>query len=319
MSATSGEEKAAADKAAADKAAAEKTAAEKTAAEKTAAEKAVAEKAVAEKAAAEKAAAEKTAAEKTAAEKTAAEKTAQKKAAAEKAAEEEAAEVLEKQLRITALIRVFMPVIIIGVGILALAGIIIALAVDARIFQRLNEPGYARGVITFLISVATISIAFVLVFQAFILQKKDDADDTFRRSREIFAGLMGVLGTIVGFYFGSAEKAITPLEILDVRATQQQVLARVLGGTPPYGYVITLPELKPIKGVSKDGWIVEDLKPPTKAETKITVDVTDNKQQTISKFGVVPKGEGAQEVQKRDGGVEEKKPGGELSPPKPAK
>ena len=35
----------------------------------------------------------------------------------------------------------------------------------------------------------------------------------FVAPEEVFAGLMGVLGTIVGFYFGSAEKATPPLEI----------------------------------------------------------------------------------------------------------
>jgi hypothetical protein len=49
------------------------------------------------------------------------------------------------------------------------------------------------------------------LFQSFFSGQAED--NSFRRAREIFAGLMGVLGTIVGFYFGSSEKLTAPLDV----------------------------------------------------------------------------------------------------------
>lgn len=84
--------------------------------------------------------------------------------------------------------------------VLVIGAVLIFLA-RAPIIYKLSEPALARGVITFIICIATIALAFIMVYQAFLGQ----SDDTkFRRAREIFTGLMGVLGTIVGFYFGSA-------------------------------------------------------------------------------------------------------------------
>jgi len=233
----------------------------------------------------------------------------------EEGKKKETGQQLESTQRVTLTEKVrayFLPVTFF-IGIIIVIGLLGALVFKADIFSGLSDPSFARGVITFLISVATIGLAFVLVFQSVLGGSGPDSENAFRRSREVFAGLMGVLGTIVGFYFGSAEKAVTPLEIVEVRATEQQVLARVQGGTTPYGYLITYVEYdkpdskKEIKGVSKDGWIVEDLKPPANPNSKITVDVTDNKQQKTSKVGKVP--ERMPPVQKPSVGEEKGKPG----------
>jgi hypothetical protein len=133
-----------------------------------------------------------------------------------------------------------------------------------------------------MISVATIGLAFVLVYQSFLSQA---SADSFRRAREVFAGLMGVLGTIVGFYFGTVEKPATSLEIAAIKAADKQLLTHVSGGTRPYQYSITSTdkEFKEIKKVSEDGWIVELLEQPPKPGSIITVEVTDNKEQKASR------------------------------------
>ena len=156
----------------------------------------------------------------------------------------------------------------------------IAVLTDADVIRRLVDPGFARGLITFFISVATIGLAFVLVFQSFVTTQSDDG---FRRAREVFAGLMGVLGTIVGFYFGSAEKPSALVEIAAIRISGNQIVTHITGGSKPYTYTISSTDktFKEIKRLSEDGWIVEALEQPPKAGT-ITIEVSDSKQQKAS-------------------------------------
>jgi PKD repeat protein len=179
----------------------------------------------------------------------------------------------------------YLPLVL---SVVVLGGIVVALVSDSPILRRFSDLAFARGLITFLISVATIGLAFVLVYQSFSADQA--ADNGFRRAREVFVGLMGVLGTIVGFYFGSAERPNAPLEIAPVQVVDKQLLTHVSGGTRPYQYVITSTDkdFKEIKKVSEDGWIVEVLEQPPKPGSTITVEVTDNKQQKESKKFNIP-------------------------------
>ena len=158
--------------------------------------------------------------------------------------------------------------------------VVYALVSNNPVIARLAEPGFARGLITFLISVATIGLAFVLVYQA-----DGSTDDSFRRAREIFTGLMGVLGTIVGFYFGSAEKGSTPLEVAAIKSADKELVTHVSGGSPPYHYVVksTDRNFKEISNDSADGWIVEVLDQPPRSGTSLTIDVSDSKEQKQSR------------------------------------
>ncbi len=65
----------------------------------------------------------------------------------------------------------------------------------------LSETDYARGLITFLFSLGTIGIGIILTLAAF--RPGPDAAQAFTRGKEIFTILVGILGTIVGFYFGT--------------------------------------------------------------------------------------------------------------------
>jgi hypothetical protein len=137
---------------------------------------------------------------------------------------------------------------------------------------------FARGLITFLISVATIGLVFIIIYQS------DSSTDESFRARVVFIGLMGVLGTIVGFYFGSADKTTTKLQIASVKAADKQLITHVAGGDHPYRYSITSTDskFKEIKKVSEDGWIVEVLDQAPKAGATLTFEVTDNKEQKAS-------------------------------------
>jgi hypothetical protein len=171
-------------------------------------------------------------------------------------------------------------------AILFLIGI--AVLTDNAVVRRLTDPPFARGLITFIISVATIGLAFVLVCESFSATDKDDKfDERFRRAREILALLMGILGTIVGFYFGSAQQSnVGPLGIAQIKAADRQLITYVSGGSPPYRYSIssTDPAFKTIKDkTSQDGWIVEAFEQPFKLGSTVTVDATDSKDQTVSR------------------------------------
>ncbi|MBA4422286.1 MAG: hypothetical protein C0390_04180 [Syntrophus sp. (in: bacteria)] len=81
-----------------------------------------------------------------------------------------------------------------GMVIMAVFSILILIAVirGVPVLNRLSEPNFARGLITFIICLATIGLAFMLVCYAF----SESSDERFKRAREVFAGLLGILGTI---------------------------------------------------------------------------------------------------------------------------
>lgn len=155
--------------------------------------------------------------------------------------------------------------------------ILIAILVDAEVLKRLQDVAYARGVITFLVALSAIALAFMFAYQAFTDEKI--SDNGFRRGREVLTGIMGILGTIVGFYFGSTDKmALTRVEV-DAKQEGSSLIAHVAGGTSPYRVSVSF-EPKQVKGIesltSKDGWVVVPLASAQEA-TKATFEVIDAK------------------------------------------
>lgn len=65
------------------------------------------------------------------------------------------------------------------------------------------KPDQARGLITFLFSFATIGI-IVLVAISVLWMEKSEVEGRFERAKDLITILVGVLGTIIGFYFGTA-------------------------------------------------------------------------------------------------------------------
>ena len=61
---------------------------------------------------------------------------------------------------------------------IALVGILTAIFFNVPVIRKLSDTGFARGLITFIISVATIGLAFVLVSQSF---SRETTDEGFRR------------------------------------------------------------------------------------------------------------------------------------------
>jgi hypothetical protein len=170
---------------------------------------------------------------------------------------------------------VWIVVLLVGVALFVL----IPMAFGANGLKFFADTAYARGVITFAISIATIAIAFVLVYQAFF---DTTTDDRFRRGREVFTGFMGVLGTIVGFYFGSAGGAGALLSIAAIRLDGRTVTTFVSGGVAPYRFTVSAGKQKSLQKVSFDGWIVDTLAEAPAAPGKVTVEVLDSRSQKES-------------------------------------
>jgi len=174
--------------------------------------------------------------------------------------------------------------------------LVYAIMKDGSVVGRLADPAYARGAITWIISLATIGIAFVLIYQAFF--STESSDDRFRRAREVFTGLMGVLGTIVGFYFGSTDQPGARPTLSEIRVVDNHLMTVAFGGAPPYRYTVAYDEIKPQPKVSTDGWIDETLTGSPAAGTDIKVTVTDSRNQEITKTATVPASPAKLEEQK---------------------
>ena len=117
---------------------------------------------------------------------------------------------------------------------------------DRSLLHQLSETTAARGLITLLIAVATVGIALTLTI--YVVATDDaNAKDKFALGKEILTALIGVLGTIVGIYFGADQnKAQTDSHLFLSAVTLDRsthkigetlvVTANVAGGQPPFKY-----------------------------------------------------------------------------------
>lgn len=97
-------------------------------------------------------------------------------------------------------------------GVLSVMGIGVVGAITYALFKN-NDAGLltslanievARGLITFLIAISTVGIAIIVSLSTVISSPRPDDNERFDRAKQVLTILIGVLGTIVGFYFGSS-------------------------------------------------------------------------------------------------------------------
>lgn len=206
--------------------------------------------------------------------------------------------VFEPSLKM-ALVRLLHPItitvmiLLIGVTLLVAANVI---GWDrGRVLTHMGGREFARGLITYLFAVTTIGTAVVLVLAALMGEIGDRA---YQRGKEILALLLGLFGTIVGFYFGAEARpngnnpnlaaptatttlSVSPPLLAETRVAaghSVSVTALVSGGTPPYRFSAGVFPGPRAEGVARNGgWIVVDVATPIAmvGRQRLVLDVSD--------------------------------------------
>jgi hypothetical protein len=184
------------------------------------------------------------------------------------------------------------PVVLIAVMIILSVFFLIGAAIFGfdKVLSSMSRVDFARGLITYLFAIVTIGTAVVMVVSG--LTGADDAhnDRRFQRGKEILSLLLGVFGTIVGFYFGSEVNKPQEggLQLASLRVartgtapnTKFTLTTFVAGGRLPYDYAVSIgdADAKYFTPVPENGWIVKDVPVtdiPGGASGQISVSVHD--------------------------------------------
>ncbi len=110
------------------------------------------------------------------------------------------------------------------------------------LIDQLQSPDFARGAITFIVAAVVVCLALILMLGALFLEgtQANEVEERFRRGREVLAPFVGILGTIVGFYFGSVDRSGGAAALgVDALTAPTELTIRVSGGVEPYRVAIT--------------------------------------------------------------------------------
>ncbi len=197
-----------------------------------------------------------------------------------------------------------VPILIYGAIVVLILGVIIwGLSGQQGFLESLSDRTVARGLITFLITFTTVGIAIILAVSTIFSSSGDNEDKRFDKGKQVLSVLIGLLGTIVGFYFGSSTDskpttstaqaqvlAIAPANVSNLQPKKGDkftISSFVSGGKAPYIYSITfdptlLPPIKDAK--SPDGVIRQEVAVPdtlaADAEVKYQITVIDSENKT---------------------------------------
>ncbi len=201
---------------------------------------------------------------------------------------------------------VLIPLMLLGsiVWLIFAAGI----GLDTVLF-RMEKVEFARGLITYLYAVVTIGTAVLLVVSVLTGDESDVQQKRFERAKDILALLLGVFGTIVGYYFGSevtrkpevkqGTVLIAPLHLGAQSVNSGGTLdleTYVSGGTAPYKFGVDFGGAVVMSDkLTTDSWVEEKVTVPVvSAEQSVTVhffvtDANGNKAEVWTPFVDKPK------------------------------
>ncbi|WP_026603635.1 hypothetical protein [Methylomonas sp. 11b] len=164
--------------------------------------------------------------------------------------------------------------------------------------DKIQNIDVARGLITTTISIVSVAMAMVLVLYPITGSDKENLSlkDRFMLSKEVLTMFVGILGTIVGFHYGSdhgSTGSVSETFIVspnEVQAGSPVTLVSVLThGTPPYTYEVSSEP----NGIEKKGEILDNVinlqvnaPADIKADTayKITLTAKDSNDTEIAKL-----------------------------------
>jgi hypothetical protein len=103
-----------------------------------------------------------------------------------------------------------------------------------------------RGLITFLFAFSTTSVIILIAIAIFFLKDSDEVKERYVHAKDLLTVVIGVLGTILGFYFGSAATDTSAVAIANLAASAStakpneivEISGRIIGGSAPYRYTI---------------------------------------------------------------------------------
>ena len=202
------------------------------------------------------------------------------------------------------------PVVVIAMSILIAIFVLIGSAIlgwDKGVLVSMGRTDYARGLITYLFAVVTIGTAVVLVVSGLTGTESDVHKERFQRGKEILSLLLGVFGTIVGFYFGSEVSGsqlkktiqIAPLHLsamAGISDSSVTVNSFLSSGTPPYSVTLAFDGEKPDKpeNVDAGGWYTKTIPLPSVSQEQaivihlIAIDVDGNRAESSAPMIVKP-------------------------------
>jgi hypothetical protein len=158
------------------------------------------------------------------------------------------------------------------------------------LLHQLSDSTTARGLITFLLAVSTVAIALFLTLWVVITptdgQSSANFKERFAFGKELLTALIGILGTIIGFYFGSAEQnrnAPSGLAVVEMRiqpdkpkkSDEINLTGTIGGGRSPYSYTIlfTPASVTTIRGQTADGQVSVKFKLPDDYDTSKPLEI----------------------------------------------
>lgn len=100
--------------------------------------------------------------------------------------------------------------VLILIAVMFIIPMILVVAGWGNVLKQLEDEHIARGLITFVVTLGVVSIAIITVLAALMGRGGPEAKEKFARAKEILTILVGILGTIVGFYFGQATADESP-------------------------------------------------------------------------------------------------------------
>ena len=135
-------------------------------------------------------------------------------------------------------------------GIIGLAGLVIVYGLIAEgVLESFALNDIARGFITLLFAVGAISI-FMVITAAIVFDVNSTSREIYDRAKTILSMLLGIFGTVLGFYFGlpsddaDEEFVVRPIEFVEAEDRQLNFKTSVEGGTAPYQFFVHVADQK---------------------------------------------------------------------------